>query len=133
MPVGTTTVIIEDTEYQIAQFTATRGLRYLKQLTQLLGASIAELFTEGDVKTQTVSADGLTKAVELLVENMDKVNFEVFIKDLLSATTVNNREINFDMEFAGRYNVLFELVFEVVKFNFGSVFTKGVLGKYLPS
>jgi hypothetical protein len=31
--------------------------------------------------------------------------------------------INFDMEFAGKYDKLFNLVKEILEFNFGSVFT----------
>jgi len=133
MPVGTKNVVIGDTEYLIAQFTTTKGLKYLKQLTQLVGPSFAELFASTDQKDQSVSVDGLTKAVELLVDNMDRVNFETFVKELLCQTTVNNREINFEIEFAGKYDTLLELLIEVIKFNFGSVFTKGVLGNYLPN
>ena len=126
MPVSTKTVSINDTEFQIAQFTATRGLKYFKLITQLVAPSFSEL------QIAQESGEGLTKAVTLLVENMDKVGFETLVKDLLSQTTKEGKEIMFDLEFAGAYDTLFELIMEVVKFNFGSVFTgKGGLGKTL--
>lgn len=137
MPIETKTVTIssdsESYEYLIAQFGATKGLTYLKQITKLIGPSFSELFAGKDVKQdadgkfEEIPEAGLTKAVELLVDGMDKVDVEKLIKDLLSNTTRNGREINFDFEFAGKYDVLFSLVMEVVKFNFGSVFTKSVL------
>lgn len=133
MPIETKVVTLssdtETFEYTIAQFGATKGLTYLKQITKLIGPSFSELFAGKDVdsKLEDVPDAGLTKAVELLVDGMDKVDVEKLIKDLLSNTTKNGREINFDFEFAGKYDILFSLVMEVVKFNFGSVFTKSVL------
>jgi hypothetical protein len=50
------------------------------------------------------------------------------IKELLSGVTKGTATINFDQEFAGRYGAIFDLVKEVLKFNFADVFSKLGLG-----
>ena len=58
----------------------------------------------------------------MLIEQFDKVDVVALIKELLSGVTKGTATINFDQEFAGRYGVIFDLVKEVLKFNFADVF-----------
>lgn len=112
MAIGQKTVTIKDTQYMITHFPAMRGTRVLKQLTVLLGPSLASMQGGGD----------LGAALTILFDNLDQ-NVEQLIVDLISTVSKNNVGLNFDMEFAGEYDRLFMLVKEVVEFNFGSVFT----------
>ena len=77
-------------------------------------------------KQQQAMFDGITKAVELLVGNMDKENVEVLIKDLIvkSEVTIDNRPVNYDNDFDDLGD-LFTLLIGIVQENFGSVFTMG--------
>lgn len=112
MAIGQKTVTIKDTQYMLTHFPAMRGTRVLKQLTVLVGPSLASMQGGGTI------AD----ALNLLFDNLDS-NVEQLIVELVSTATKGNVAINFDMEFAGEYDKLFLLVKEVVEFNFGSVFT----------
>lgn len=62
--------------------------------------------------------DGITKAVGLLVNNMDKENVEVLIKDLIikSEVSVDSRPVNYDNDFEELFD-LFTLLFAIVQEN----------------
>lgn len=112
MAIQQKTVQVLGTDYMLTHFPAMRGTRVLKQLTQLIGPSLATLQGGGD----------LGAALNILFENLDG-NVEQLIVELVSTASKGSMAINFDMEFAGAYDKLFLLVKEVVDFNFGSVFT----------
>lgn len=112
MAIGQKHVTILGTEYLLTHFPAMRGTRVLKQLTKLIGPSLASLQGGGD----------LGAALNILFDNLDQ-NVEQLIVELVSTASKGSVGINFDMEFAGEYDKLFLLVKEVVEFNFGSVFT----------
>ncbi len=107
-------VTIDGINYTLSAFPATRGLRIMKELTKLVGPSFAA-WAKGE--------DGIAGVVTKLVENLDAVNVETLVKEIVSGATKDNMSINFDIEFAGNYMVLFKLVKEVIEFNFGGVFT----------
>ena len=132
MAVESTEVRINDNVYTITHFTTTRGMKYLKQITAIIGPSFAMLVGNGeeghiDLDPDDVSGSMLGIAAQSLVDNMDKENVEQLIKDLLSTTIRNNQAINFDLDFAGSYKELFMLVKEIVMFNYSSVFSGGAL------
>lgn len=108
------TVTVLGTDYLLTQFPAIKGTRVLKQLTKLVGPSIAAL--------QSDSGNKVGAALEALFDNLDGPVEELLIA-LVQTATKGNMPINFDMEFAGEYDRLFLLVKEIVEFNFGSVFT----------
>lgn len=137
MSIESKDVLINESEYTITQFTASKGLRYLKQLIKILAPSFAAL-SEGadvsniDVKSAiqdgTIQTDGFSKAVNLLVENMDKEDVVELIKSLVQGVRKNNKDINFEFEFAGNYGELILVLVEVCKYNYSSVFQEGGLG-----
>jgi hypothetical protein len=59
--------------------------------------------------------------MEVVSENLDYLD-DATIQELLSSTTKNNYAIDFDNEFAGNYMTLFNLLWEVVQFNFSDFF-----------
>lgn len=106
------TVTIGTDTYMITHMPATRGVRTMKQLAKLLGPALPA-YQSGSMVT----------AIGALLENLDNVDVENLLKELISTVSKNNMGINYDMEFAGKYDTLFKLAQEVVEFNFGSVFT----------
>lgn len=108
-------VNILGTDYLITHFPAIRGTRILKQLTKILGPSLVAM--QGDAE------DKIGQAMHALFENLDN-GVEQLLVELVSTCSKGSVGINFDMEFAGEYDKLFLLVQEVVKFNFGTVFTQ---------
>lgn len=112
------TVTINGQEYLLNQFGAIEGLKYQKALAQVLLPAIAEITKNADSEASAISI-GMTK----LAENIDKVDEKMIEAMVIRGATKNNLTINFDNEFAGKYMELFQLVKEIVLFNFGSVFT----------
>jgi hypothetical protein len=66
----------------------------------------------------------VTKAVKLLCENMDKEDLVSLIKDLIANTRRDGQVINFDLDFAGDYAHLKDVLAFAVEVNYGNVFTK---------
>jgi hypothetical protein len=115
MALKQTTVTIKDTEFLITSFPATKGIKYLKQLSKLIGPSFSALSKEGG---------SVGDALEALFDNIDQVNVEELIKGLVTdGATKGSVSINFDLEFSAEYDKLFELVKAVVEHNYSSVFT----------
>jgi len=131
-------ILIGDTEYSMTTFTASKGLTYLKQLVKVLAPSFAAMaesagseVTSNDIKNavldQTLQADALSKAVTLLVENMDKEDVVQLIQNLVASCRRNGKDINFNIDFAGNYSELMQILLEVCKYNYASAFQAGGL------
>jgi len=105
-------VSIKGTDFSITHLPASKGVRVLKQLGKLSGPAFSS-YQDG----------GLSAAIAALFDNIDSVDVEQLIRDLVATASKGSMAINYDMEFAGKYDTLFLLVKEVIEFNFGSVFT----------
>lgn len=119
-------VHIDGVDYKITQFLATKGLGIEVKLMKLLGPSFMEL--QKASQDENAQEAVLSAAITVLIEQFDKVDVVALIKEMLSGVTKGTATINFDQEFAGRYGVIFDLVKEVLKFNFADVFSKLGLG-----
>lgn len=110
-------VQIKGKDYILNQFPATKGVRILKELIKIVGTAFADI--------QEGNGVSVARVMSSIVDNLDKVEVDILLKDMLSGVNdgQSNMPINVDMEFAGRYDTLFELVQEVISFNFESVFT----------
>ena len=113
---------IDGDSYTIQPIPAMKGLSYMRRLTKVLGASLAALFSEAQGIEGAVEEAGLQKAVELLVDNMDKEDVEQLIVDLMKTVLKDGKPLNFNSEFTADYGKLFKILVEVVKVNFGSLF-----------
>jgi hypothetical protein len=119
-------VHIDGIDYKITQFLTTKGLGIEVKLMKLLGPSFMEL--QKVAQDENAQEAVLSAAITVLIEQFDKVDVVALIKELLSGVTKGTATINFDQEFAGRYGAIFDLVKEVLKFNFADVFSKLGLG-----
>ncbi len=116
MAIGQKLVTIKGTEYMLTHIQAGRGVVLMKHLSKLLGPAIGKMVTpEGeDVDVSAI--------IDAVLDNLDNVDIEELCRRLMTGATRNNMAINFDMEFAGEYDKLYELLKAIVEFNFGSVF-----------
>lgn len=127
-------ITVGGNDYIITQFKTTVGIRLMKQLAKLLGPAFIELQKGADVsdiKGKNVDAEkvkreeqAMMNAAKILIENLDNVEVEQLVIALMGGVTKGTQSINFDLEFAGEYDVLFSILKEVVSFNFGNVFSK---------
>jgi len=113
------TVEIGGKSYLLNQFGAIEGLRYQKALARVILPAIAEISKSGGLSEGEALSIGMSK----LAENIDKVDEKMIEAMVTRGATVDNMAINFDNQFAGKYLELFQLLKEIVLFNFGSVFT----------
>lgn len=109
-------VTIGDTVYHLTQFPASKGIVYQKKIAKVALPVFAEI-VKGDEGDNVFG-----KVIDRVWDNLDQLD-EQFIKELVvTGATKGNMAIQFDIEFAGDYMRLFELVKEIVMFNFESVF-----------
>lgn len=113
------TVTIGGQDYLLNQFGALEGLKYQKALAQVLLPAIAEISKHSDGSEESAISIGMAK----LAEHIDKVDERMLEAMVTRGATKNSMAINFDNEFAGKYMEMFQLIKEIVMFNFGSVFT----------
>lgn len=109
-------VTIDNIDYQLTAFPATRGIRVFKVLAKLIGPAFKAL-TEAE-NEEAASA----QAVATLLESMEEVAVEDLLKDLMTCVSKNNMAIQFDTEFQADYGRLVKLAQEVVSLNYGSLF-----------
>lgn len=112
----TRTTEINGETWSCNPFMGTTGVGYLKRLFKVFGQSFSVLVSQEDGEV------GMGRAIDLLVENLDKDDVVDLVKKLCSGVMKDGKVINFDTEFAARYDVLIKVVTFVVKENFGSFF-----------
>jgi hypothetical protein len=131
------TVTIQGTEYMITAFTGSVSITLLNKIRPLYMSAIAKA-SEAQMRTNVilesggdVSAIQSAQAVLMLAisEGLDKVDVSNLIKQLLSNVTKDSMNINIDFEFVCAYDKMLMLVWEVIQFNFGTVFTMTGLGQ----
>ena len=131
MAVQSHDVVIGGDTYTINTFVATKGVKYLKKLLKVIGPAMAEAMAGSD--GEEIRTDGLGKAAEILFDNIDSEGFDdMIIEWVKNNVTKNGQPVVFDMEFAGDYGKLMQLVKEIIMLNFATVFQNG-FGGLLPS
>jgi hypothetical protein len=117
-------VKVIDKEYFIVPFPARKGLNYLNKLKSIVGPALAKAF-EGDAEDDELNTGSFSEAVELLIKGMDDNDFEKFVVEIIENHVSNaetNESIKFDLEFINRYDLVFGLMKEILKLNYGSLF-----------
>ncbi|CEF89176.1 hypothetical protein [Pseudomonas phage vB_PaeM_PAO1_Ab17] len=110
---------INGDRFLITSMPATTGLTHLKMLTKLLGPALAEA---GAGSKEGAGSLDIATLVGKVITRIDEVEVEKMIIGMMTSVSKNNMEINFNEEFSADFGKLFQLVTEVVKLNFGSVF-----------
>ncbi len=110
------TVNVDGTDYMITHFKTSQGLGIKAQLIKIAAPLIAS--ANGD-KEQEINIQSMALAI---TNSLDRGEIVTLCKELVSCTYKGSQQINFDLEFMGRYDVLFNLVKEVLDFNYSSVF-----------
>lgn len=117
MAIKQETFVIDGASYTVSTFPATKGIQVLKQLTKLIGPSIAQMFTPAEDGESNVSL-----AMEALLDHIDDVAVDSLLQTLITGVTKDNMAISFDTEFSGNYLHLFNLAKKVVEVNYGDLF-----------
>lgn len=121
---------IDGATYAVTQFPGRKALTLKVRLLSVVGPSL--LSTIGAVKggTGEVEIDSLGGAAQKLVDNLSKEGAVNLVMELLSSTRRDGHEITpqlFDMEFAGKLDTVWKVVWWVLEVNYGSFFAgKGI-------
>jgi hypothetical protein len=124
MAIRSINVVINNDTWTFTTYSATKGLVISNKLLSIFGPSLSTIFDGKE-------AIDLSKAVSILVENMDKADVVALVTSMLSDVRKNGHEISFDNEFAGNYGVMLELLYNIIKENFKSFFSVNGLDSLL--
>lgn len=102
---------INGDKYQITQFGGRQGLKLGRKCAKVIMPALAAAYKEEGVEPS------LGDLMEAAVDHIDDLDDNT-VFELLSLTTKNKFNIDFDNEFAGNYGTLLQLLWEVVTFNF---------------
>jgi hypothetical protein len=111
--------IIQGDNWSVTPLPAKQGMGMLKRLTKVFGESFAVMMENGQ-------EGGISLAVQLLVENLDKDDVVDIAVKLTSTVKKNGKDINFDLEFTRRYGLLLEVLKFIITENYSDLFPTGV-------
>jgi len=109
-------VTIDGYDYLITQFGARKGVKLGKKVGRVILPAIAKIYDSSN-------EFDISAVIQAVAENLDELEEET-IEELLSETTCNKYAIDFDKHFAGKYSSLFKLLWEIIDFNFASIFSE---------
>lgn len=123
---------IEGRSVKVNQFPASYGWRVFCRLSRGVIPAIAAIAgSVKDWKTIDIQGDGLAKAAEYIVTEMEPEKSEALIKDLLSMTFIDGKEAvkDFDLTFQGEYLLLMKCLAFSIEVNYKSFLGKSGMGK----
>lgn len=116
---STKNVPINGQTYIINPFKGIKGFKIQAKLLKLISSGVGALGTdEGD------EVNGLINAIKSLLAENDVDEITNLILEIISDTKTMDGNIDFDKEFSQNYLSLFELVKEIILFNYKDVFQK---------
>ncbi|MEG0407487.1 MAG: hypothetical protein RR623_01315 [Bacilli bacterium] len=108
----------EDKTYVIDSFRGLKGMKLLTRVSKYIFPFVSFM------GNQNLEDDFIINELSTLLDgdNADKVSD--LIVELVQEVTVDGMKLNFDTEFECNYDVLFKLVYEVLKLNYFESFQK---------
>ena len=124
--------VIDDLKVSVSQFPAGKGWRLFMKINKTILPALSNLV--GSIKsweTMDIDKDGLNKAIEVLLMELEPNKSEALIKEILELTTVDGQNAvqGFDLLFQGRYLTLIKIVAFSVEVNYKSFLPEGGLAK----
>lgn len=122
---------VDGVRYTTSSYPADAGMRLLAKLTKVIAEPIGYFANQNP--TAVVDTGMIGNALKALANNIDPDDLISLMHEILIGTQIKAdnviREIIIDTDFSGNLDSLFEVVFYVLKFQFGNVFQK-VAGKF---
>lgn len=122
----TKVTLSDGVEYQIIAFGALQGYATGRKISSIIVTPITK-FLEARDNTEGEKPITLSDCASALVNNIEKADSLGIVKELISSVSVQGQDLDFDNYFSANYGVLIDLITEVVKFNYESVFTASVI------
>lgn len=127
-------VEVNGVRYILNHYPGSKGVRILCKLAKMIGQPLSNVLNDVVANGGLGANVDVGGAVSVLFSNLDDKNIDGFIKEIIGDTIVftedgKNRQVNFDLDFAGEYDQLFELLKEILVFQYGSL--KKILSKVM--
>lgn len=115
-------LVLKEKTYVITKYPATRGVKYFNLLRKV--------FAPAFIKASQ-SKDGITfiQLFESISDNLDAID-ETIVQEMV-CTAIGMMPQAYDFEFSGNYFTLFELLKQILIFNYNDVFIELGLGDIL--
>lgn len=109
-------------KYIIKAFKGRKGLQLKVRLLKVASPMLEDLQLLGDAD-DTKSNDAIFKVIKKLVEETDTDEVLSILEELMTCVSTENGDVDFDTEFQKNYVSLYKLSAEVIKENYGDVFS----------
>ena len=109
-------------KYIIKAFKGRKGLQLKVRLLKVASPMLEDLQLLGDAD-DTKSNDAIFKLIKKLVEETDTDEVLSILEELMTCVSTENGGVDFDTEFQKNYVSLYKLSAEVIKENYGDVFS----------
>ena len=109
-------------KYIIKAFKGRKGLQLKVRLLKVASPMLEDLQLLGDADN-TKSNDAIFKLIKKLVEETDTDEVLSILEELMTCVSTENGDVDFDTEFQKNYVSLYKLSAEVIKENYGDVFS----------
>ena len=109
-------------KYIIKAFKGRKGLQLKVRLLKVASPILEDLQLLGDADN-TKSNDAIFKLIKKLVEETDTDEVLSILEELMTCVSTENGDVDFDTEFQKNYVSLYKLSAEVIKENYGDVFS----------
>ena len=109
-------------KYIIKAFKGRKGLQLKVRLLKVASPMLEDLQLLGDTD-DTKSNDAIFKLIKKLVEETDTDEVLSILEELMTCVSTENGDVDFDTEFQKNYVSLYKLSAEVIKENYGDVFS----------
>ena len=109
-------------KYIIKAFKGRKGLQLKLRLSKVASPMLEDLQLLGDAD-DTKSNDAIFKLIKKLVEETDTDEVLSILEELMTCVSTENGDVDFDTEFQKNYVSLYKLSAEVIKENYGDVFS----------
>jgi len=116
--IHTKEIVVDGVKYICSHFPTTQGLQLGSRFLGVVMPALADLIKDGLDKQ--VTGDLVSASIKTLLDCAGKEDLSGLMKDMLSTTEIQDesgrREINFDLDFSGRYQHLFQLIVQIAVF-----------------
>ena len=113
-------VLIDGQEYKIHMLPPSRAFKLAVRLTKFVGEPVAAMAANAGDGERVASV--LPAAVKSLMANLDEEGTLELIKQLLDSVTQKNKQLNFEIHFAGKLGHMLKLTSKVVEVQFSDFF-----------
>jgi hypothetical protein len=127
------TKTISGTKYTVTPLETSTGLKMLTRLLRILGPSVKDIRSFGDLKAMALVAFGS------LAERLEDADVEAIVQTLAASTKVGNDPKKqpalstiFELHFSGDYLPLFQWLAFALEVNFGTFFRELVAKGEIP-